>query len=551
MNNVKEKPDYMVKGFANLGKVLSKVGVPGLRKGQDQIIHTVLSGVDCLGILPTGHGKSLTYIVPTLCMEWKCVIFSPLIALMQDQLYSLQRKGLRAGQISSIQTPKENQMTVNDWAAGEIDFLLVAPERLNNNDFLEAMNQIRPDFIAVDEAHTLSQWSHNFRSSYCKIADFVELMDPKVLLSLTATCSKEIEEDIRSVLKIPEAKKVMYLPQRKNLKLSSKEWKSNYQFLQDVNAVDGKLIIYCSTVKMVDELYEELGSRIVGGACTYHGQMSSGAKSSNQELFLSGEVRVVIATNAFGMGIDCPDIRAVFYRTLPGTVPELIQGFGRAGRDGKDSDCVLYYDENTIRTQEFFLECGYPSKTDFVAFFNVIKDNLNEENLCELRINDICELAGVSPFKAAALMENFLGKKVLERVGKENSVQVKILKPAPNDRFQPYYEHIEMYGIPNDKGYYELDMLHFVEQLGKSEQTVKNNLRKLDKEQCISFVPPSRVRPINIIGSIDLIDFKYLRNKERVERNNLDAVKTFHFIEDDEKHNYLEEYMKNEMEGKI
>lgn len=541
----KHATDQIVKSYENLPGVLKQLGIPSLRKGQDDAIASIFSRQDSIVILPTGHGKSMIYIIPTLCNDWKTVIFSPLVALIQDQVSSLLRMGLRAGQLSSAQTPRENNMTLSDWESGDLDFLLVAPERLQNERFLEAMQAVKPDFAVVDEVHCISSWSDNFRPDYVKIGDFTATFCPEVILCLTATAPQEVEEDVRRVLGIPEAKKIIYMPRRANLHMSSEDYPGDYALLNKINSVDGKVIVYCSTVKKTYELFDNLNQSIHGGALVYNGDMKSSDRSSNQELFIAGRARVCFATNAFGMGVDIPDIRCVIYRDIPGSIEELSQGFGRAGRDGKDSECILYYDENSINTQEFFIRCGYPNKPDTVAFYNTIKQNLDSEGLCSLSLYELCDLSGVSKFMQQSIMANLLSAKVVERATREKLLQIKWVRPHLDAKYQEYNEVIEKFGIPNDNGFLEVDEEFMAQQIGVSPATIKRHLKILDDNDYIVYVPPPRGRPIAIIGDVDQVDFERLKQKEKDAHGKLQDVINFHYTAD--KHKYLETYFENKM----
>lgn len=530
-----------------LNETIAKLGIKELRKGQDDAIFNLLKGNDCYTVLPTGHGKTGIFVIPTLVKQWKTIVFTPLVALMQDHLNNLLRMGLSAGQISSVQTPKENEMTLEEYKNGNIDFLFIAPERLENEKFHEIIDVRKPDMVAVDEVHCLSEHGLNFRSSYCRIIDFISKIDPEVILTLTATSPKEVEEDVIRLLGLDEnVKKVVYMPPRLNLKLTSKPWQSDYDLVKQVNKLEGSGIIYFSTVKRIEEFYNDVGHMIQGGSLIYNGQMSNNEKSSNQELWSSGEVRVIICTNAFGLGINKPDTRFVIMRDIPGSIEELSQAFGRAGRDGKDATCILYFDPDSIKTQEFFIQTSYPSKEEITAVYNTIKQHADADQICHLGGAQIAEQANVSKWYIQAVMANLQAFGAIERKDFNKAVQIKFKKPHIDDKYNQLLELIKEYGIKNEKNYLEIEIEFLASEIGLKPPTLKKRLKDLNEDGYIEYIPPPRSKPTKILKPISCVDFDLLKEKRQRAFDKLDLTINFHRISDNLKHQYMTNYFNNE-----
>ena len=333
-------------------------GYDSFRKGQENVIENVLQRKDSLCVMPTGGGKSVCYQVPALVMEGTVIVISPLISLMKDQVDALHEAGISAAYINSTMSNEEYQMTMDATIRGEYNLLYIAPERLDSPSFTNRLQLMNVPMVAIDEAHCISQWGHDFRPSYRNIRHMISLFhDKPVVLALTATATPAVCEDICEQLGITEDNTVMTGFERENLTFSVVKGQNRDKFVVDyVEKNEGEAgIIYAATRKAVDQVYETLKKKGVLVA-KYHAGLSDTDRSIGQEKFLNDEISVMVATNAFGMGIDKSNIRYVIHYQMPRTMESYYQEAGRAGRDGLDSDCTLLFSSQDVQTQRFLID---------------------------------------------------------------------------------------------------------------------------------------------------------------------------------------------------
>lgn len=350
-------------------------GFDELRPGQDEVVQAIMAGRDAMGIMPTGGGKSLCYQLPALCRPGLTVVVSPLIALMKDQVDALQARGIPAAAINSSLGAEEYRQVMQALRYGELKIVYVAPERFAQEGFMTLLRGLQISLLAVDEAHCLSQWGHDFRPDYLRLGRVREALGYPQTVALTATATAHVREDILTTLQLKEPAVVISGFARDNLDFAithCESRKAKFERIQQVVSRWKTGIIYCSTRKNVMLVFEELSSRHVN-VVAYHAGMTDEEREFSQNAFVSGRADVVVATNAFGMGIDRPDVRFVVHFEIPGSVEAFYQEAGRAGRDGNPSACELLFNHADLKTQEFFFEGSNPPINLIRALYNFLR----------------------------------------------------------------------------------------------------------------------------------------------------------------------------------
>jgi ATP-dependent DNA helicase RecQ len=335
-------------------------GYDSFRKGQEQIINAILSGNDALAIMPTGAGKSLCYQVPALMLSGITIVISPLISLMQDQVKALNEAGIHAAFINSSLTEGQISKALSLAAQGTYKIIYVAPERLETAGFMSFAMNTDISMVTVDEAHCISQWGQDFRPSYLKIVDFIETLPKRPVVSaFTATATNEVKNDIECILKLENPQRVVTGFDRENLYYSVEHitGKRKNDFVLDyINKHRNESgIIYCATRKNVDMLYELLFKQGIF-VTRYHAGIDNETRKRNQENFIYDRAQIVVATNAFGMGIDKSNVRFVIHYNMPQSMENYYQEAGRAGRDGENSQCILLFSTQDIMINKFLLD---------------------------------------------------------------------------------------------------------------------------------------------------------------------------------------------------
>lgn len=337
-------------------------GYSEFKTGQELIIGEILSGHDVLGIMPTGAGKSLCFQIPALALEGTAIVISPLISLMKDQVDTLNEMGIKAAFINSSLDMQEYRSITAKAKKGEYKLLYIAPERLETESFWELLAQMNISLIAVDEAHCISEWGHDFRPSYTKIAGMIARLPKRpVVAALTATATIQVKEDIVRLLKLKKPYILVTGFDRENLYFEVDKPTSKFDFLLKYikKNVANSGIVYCSTRKTVESVCKKLGEHGIS-ATRYHAGLTDGERKANQEAFIFDKVQVIVATNAFGMGIDKSNTRYVVHYNMPKTMENYYQEAGRAGRDGERAECILLYSASDIITNKLLIEnSGY------------------------------------------------------------------------------------------------------------------------------------------------------------------------------------------------
>ena len=404
---------------ANTRTILSKYwGYPAFRPLQEEIIDSVMTGKDTLALLPTGGGKSICFQVPAMAMEGLCLVITPLIALMKDQVAHLIEKGIPAAAIYSGMHSDELDLAYNQAVYGRLKFLYVSPERLQTDTFIEALKKMNVCLLAVDESHCISQWGYDFRPPYLKIAEIRPYMPKTPVLALTATATAKVVDDIQIRLGFKQKNVFQSSFERKNLTYNVFHEADKYGILRRKleTMTEGCAIVYVRNRKRTQIIADWLNS--VGVSATfYHAGLDTKTRDERQDLWMKGKVKVIAATNAFGMGIDKPDVRLVIHMDLPDSLEAYFQEAGRAGRDLKSSEAILLVSPADIKKLQDDLTQSFPELERIKLIYNALGNYFNipvgaGENVSyPLVINDFANRYGFS------IIEVFHTLKILEKEG--------------------------------------------------------------------------------------------------------------------------------------
>jgi ATP-dependent DNA helicase RecQ len=493
---------------AALAALKNFFGFESFREGQREVVEAILEGHDTVVVMPTGGGKSLCFQLPALMREGVTVVVSPLIALMKDQVDALHSRGLPATFINSSLDFEEQKSRVAGLRRGDYKLLYVAPERFRSTHFVETLRNAHISLFAVDEAHCISQWGHDFRPDYLRLQSFRETIGSPQTIALTATATPYVRADIIEQLNLSEPRAFVSGFDRPNLSIgvvhTEREREKFARIRQLASEYEGQSgIIYTSTRKSVEQITQKLkGERL--SVIGYHAGMTDDERVRAQDDFMSGRAQMIVATNAFGMGIDKPDIRFVVHFHLPGSIEAYYQEIGRAGRDGAQSVCLLLFNYADKRTQDYFIEGSYPPPELIAKVYESLVGT--GQKRIELSTREIAARAGVRNEMAVQSALITLEKAGhLERgTGSENRAALRLLMPsrlareAVASRRSAQLKQV-LFGLLggyelNERADAEVDVSDFAETLGMELQQMRRSLGSLAEAGIIRYQPARRTR---------------------------------------------------------
>ncbi|MEM9825025.1 MAG: ATP-dependent DNA helicase RecQ [Planctomycetota bacterium] len=530
-----------------LASLLPRFGLESFRPGQDQVVRAVDEGRDVMCVMPTGGGKSLCYQLPALARQGTTIVVSPLIALMKDQVDRLRDLGIAAEVLNSTQSLNDQSRVMDGMVAGQIRLVYVAPERLRNSGFLECLRRAKVSLLAVDEAHCVSEWGHDFRPDYSRLGMFRErYLNNVQTIALTATATPLVRSDVIESLQLKDPRVFVTGFARENLTFGVDQAKTEQdkrdaltRFLADQ---DGAGIVYAATRKGCEEVAEWLTEEIQKPVVVYHAGLDPNSRKRVQEAFMAGEFPIIVATNAFGMGIDKSDIRFVVHYNMPGTLEAYYQEAGRAGRDGKMSHCRLLFSYQDRYVQEFFIDNRYPSKETVRKVHQYLLSR--QEDPIELTLDQVKDAIGVKDAsESIGTAETLLARAgVLRRLDSAaNQLTIRIDSDVPTlQDFLPREATVrrrvmaaceKVIGRRRGEDVF-VRPARLAELAGLSREKLGEHLRNFRKLKAFDYVPPFRGRAVHIVDRQtafeDLeIDFDELNRRRESELEKLEAVISF------------------------
>ncbi|MCD6328340.1 RecQ family ATP-dependent DNA helicase [bacterium] len=490
-----------------------KFGHADFLAGQEESLGAILSGRNLLVVMPTGSGKSLLYQLPALMQDGLTIVVSPLISLMKDQVDDLERRGIAATFVNSSLSLSEQQSRLNLCACNSIKLLYVAPERFRNKHFIEALRNATISRIAIDEAHCISEWGHDFRPDYLRLKEFRTRMGSPSITALTATATPKVRQDIIESLGLEPDDVDVHVRgfDRPNLILSVQEFSARDRkdefVLRYVREHEGSTIIYTSTRGDAEKLGDALKA-VEPRTAVYHAGLEADTRARFQDRFMSGKDRVVAATNAFGMGIDKADIRSVIHYNYPASIEQYYQEIGRAGRDGKTSHCVLLHSLSDRGLREFFIGLNYPGpdlvKRVYEELFSI------DENPVMLTYKEIAARCGpkVKDGHVSVAVRLLDGAGITKALSGEPKVAIILNKPASKVRAKlrgpvqiQVLEGLSATGDIEKPGRFEASLHQLSRASGLSEDQIRRALRVMSSDGVIEYEPPFRGRGVEKLAN--------------------------------------------------
>jgi ATP-dependent DNA helicase RecQ len=519
-------------------------GFDNFRPKQEEIINSVLQGKDTIALLPTGGGKSICYQVPGMVSDGITIVISPLIALMKDQIEALNSRNITAIALTSELNEKETDKELDNCVYGEIKFLYISPEKLKNEIVKTRISLMNVSLVAVDEAHCISQWGHDFRPSYLEIANIRNIIPNTPILALTATATSLVLKDINKFLELKNYKTFQTSFKRDNLSFwVVNEEDKNFRLLRALNKNKGSAIVYVRNRRKTKEISDLLNNNGIS-ATFYHAGIDKVEKTNRQHQWMNNEIRVIVSTNAFGMGIDKPDVRTVIHLDLPDSPEAYFQEAGRAGRDGKKAFAIMIYNQDDVDNLKSFHLSNLANKQIVANVLGLlyknyrIANNSEDENLYPFNLAEFAHKNNLHLVKTYNAI-NLLVKEGIIMVSNSSSTLSKVKFIVNNDYLFKYKEKIEYLGIFATSllrtyggitdDYVNINEYNFASKTKTSQQQVTNNLLRLQKDGIIKYIPTRKGQQIKfivprsekyIIGRIS----KSIAKRNKVIENRIEAM---------------------------
>ncbi len=513
MRNENEGMENEQSGISHFSFLISHLlkkywGYDDFRGVQHDIIESIGAGHDTLGLMPTGGGKSITFQVPALAMEGVCIVITPLIALMKDQVHNLRRHGIRAAAIYSGMEHNQILTTLDNAVFGAVKLLYVSPERLSSDIFRTKLRHMNVSFITVDEAHCISQWGYDFRPSYLHIADIRHDLPGVPVLALTATATPAVVDDIQQRLEFSEKRVFRMSFERSNLAYVVRQAADKCdELIHILNNIKGSAIVYVRSRRRTKEIADLLTQSDIS-ATYYHAGLDSAEKDSRQQAWQHAKTRVIVATNAFGMGIDKPDVRSVIHIDCPDSIEAYFQEAGRAGRDGQKAYAVLLYNDNDKRKLLKRIADTFPEKDyirsvyDHLSYYYQVATGDGYNVTFEFSIDDFCHKFHHFPVQVHSAL------KILSRAGyidyiEEQEAQARVHFMLSRDQLyrldhlEPDEELIITTLLRNYGGlftdYCYIDEAFVAKECALTKQQVYQTLKHLAAIRIIQFIPQKQI----------------------------------------------------------
>jgi ATP-dependent DNA helicase RecQ len=533
--------------MTNIKEILEKYfGFDSFRPGQEEIIRSILNGSDTLAVMPTGGGKSLCYQLPALVGEGIAIVISPLIALMKDQVDGLQKNNFPATFINSTLNYYEIAERLNLAAAGKLKLLYIAPERLESKQFIEALANINISFLAVDEAHCISEWGHDFRPSYLRINDIFQYLRRVPVIALTATATPEVQDDIVKLLNMENGARFIKGFDRPNLNYQTINASNKTEIIvkQLKKSVDSSSIIYAGTRKRVEKFAEEIGNAGIK-VYRYHAGLSEFERKEQQNGFINDKNAVVVATNAFGMGIDKPNVRNVIHVDYTSTLEAYYQEAGRAGRDGESADCILIYEPQDFFLQDFFIRSSYPARNDIIKVYNTIYDIAQSAVGMIPTVSvysgtaEIANMAGLSIITVRSVIKLLETNKILMQGSSRGFAKIKLnydrhmiyeyYENLPEDKKQVFEAILRSVSHEVFRHTIEIDTAKLLAKYDLSAEEFKCSMRKFQANGVVTYIASQTATGLTLLAERMLpksipLDFEKIDARRELAYKKFDIV---------------------------